>query len=133
THNEKVVDSLKSYMNYFVEGKYRKIDVYTDAPFIFELDKSKPQVLGQFIGIRFLSNTHFEVFTEFKSERGSGQRYDTKEVVPVALPTGVFTQEFQVGQDIRLPFFQGVIHLRNERPIKAGVEFFIQFSNFDGV
>ncbi|HLW31874.1 MAG TPA: hypothetical protein VKX40_06410, partial [Aequorivita sp.] len=123
THNEKVVDSLKSYMNYFVEGKYRKIDVYTDAPFIFELDKSKPQVLGQFIGIRFLSNTHFEVFTEFKSDKGSGQRYDTRERVPVALPTENFTQEFQIGQNIDLPFFHGVVYLRNDRPVKPGVEF----------
>src|SRR5690554_4842695 len=133
THNEKVVDSLKSYMNYFVEGKYHKIDVYTDAPFVFELDKSKPQLLGQYIGIRFLTENSFEVFTEFKSDRGSGQRYDTKERVPVNLPVGVFSQEFQIGEYIDLPFFHGVVQLRTERPVKAGLEFFMQFSNFDGV
>src|SRR5690606_36251276 len=73
THNEKVVDSLKSYMNYFVEGKYHKIDVYTDAPFIFELDKTKPQVLGPFIGIRFLTDHSFEIFSDYETNKGSGQ------------------------------------------------------------
>ena len=46
THNEKVVDSLQFYMQYFIEGKYRKEDVYKSTPFSFEIDKSKPQVLG---------------------------------------------------------------------------------------
>ena len=32
THNEKVVDSLQFYMEYLVEGKYRKTDIYKKAP-----------------------------------------------------------------------------------------------------
>ena len=133
THNEKVVDSLKSYMNYFVEGKYRKVDVYKDAPFVFELDKTKPQVLGHFIGVRFLSGDSFEIFTEFESEKGSGQIYDTKARVPVSLPVGPFSKQYQIGELIDLPFLHGVIKPRNERTIKSGLEFFLQFSNFDNV
>lgn len=133
THNEKVVDSLKSYMNYFREGKYRKIDIYKQAPFVFTPDLSQPQLLGHFIGIRFLSPSTFEVFTAFESESGSGQRYDTKERLAVSLPIGPFQQEFALGEVVNLPFFHGVVTLRHDRVIKAGQEFFMQFSNFDGV
>jgi len=57
THNEKVVDSLQFYMNYLVQGKYRKNDIYKRAPFYLELDKSKGQVMNIPIGIRFINDT----------------------------------------------------------------------------
>ena len=56
THNEKVVDSLQYYMDYLDEGKYRKVDIYKKAPFEFIIDKSKAQVIGYPIGIRFINN-----------------------------------------------------------------------------
>lgn len=45
-HNEKVVDSLQYYMEYLQEGKYRKNDIYTRAPFVFNMDKAKGQMLN---------------------------------------------------------------------------------------
>ena len=38
THNEKVVDSLQFYMNYLMQGKYKKIDAYKAVPFIVDLE-----------------------------------------------------------------------------------------------
>ena len=67
THNEKVVDSLQFYMNYSVEGKYRKTDIYKNAPFYVVLDKSKGQALGKPIGIRFIKDSIYEIFTAFES------------------------------------------------------------------
>ncbi len=54
THNELVMDSLKYYMEYLKEGKYRLEDIYKNAPFELQLDNSKGQMLGTPIGIEFL-------------------------------------------------------------------------------
>ena len=105
THNEKVVDSLQYYMNYYVEGKYRKIDIYKQAPFTVDLDLSQPQVLGRYIGIRFLSTTEFEIFTQFEGATGEGQVYESKLKQSVDLPVGDFKKHYKLGESINLPFF----------------------------
>src|SRR5690606_4143539 len=78
THNELVVDSLQYYMNYLVQGKYRMEDIYTKAPFVVTIDKTKGQMLGQPIGIHFISDTQFEVVTDFATSTRQVQRYADK-------------------------------------------------------
>ena len=133
THNEKVVDSLQYYMDYLVQGKYRKVDIYKEAPFTVDLDMSKPQVLNQLIGIRFTSPTSFEVFTEFERANFQGQRYDTKEFEMIKAPVGTFKKEFVLGDTVELPFFNGTVSLREDRVIKPNSEYFLQFRNFDHI
>lgn len=134
THNEKVVDSLQSYMNYFVEGKYRKVDIYKKAPFVFNLDLQKPQILGHYIGIRFLDANTFELFAQFEQPQATVQRYDTKTKSRVDLPQGDFTKQYKIGQKINLPFLNGSLTWRNKsKTAQTGKEFFILFSNYDSV
>ncbi|MBQ0787664.1 MAG: sugar transporter, partial [Oceanihabitans sp.] len=133
THNEKVVDSLQFYMNYFVDGKYKKVDIYKQAPFKAVLDLTKPQVLNKYIGVRFISSVQFEIFTEFEGTKGRGQRYDTKEVASVEVPLGAFSKVYAVGEKVALPFFSGTLEFRTEKQIKPGTEFYLRFNSFDAV
>ena len=133
THNEIVVDSLQFYLEYLEEGKYRKIDIYKKAPFEFIIDKSKPQVLNYPVGIRFLNANEFEVFTEFEGSTASAQRYGDKSKTKVEMPSGVFTQRFKNKDTISLPFLNGQVVVKPSRNIKPGSEYFLKFSNFDGV
>ncbi|GGZ81103.1 GumC family protein [Algibacter mikhailovii] len=134
THNEKVVDSLKLYIEYLKEGKYQKIDVYKKVPYIFKPNMKAPQLLNQFIGIRLLNETTFELFTEFEQDQGKGQLYGSKDFEAIYnLPVGPYTKTFKFGEPIRLPFLNGVLELNSLDVIKPNVEYFLRFKNFDQV
>ena len=133
SHNEKVVDSLQFYKEYLQEGKYRKEDIYTRAPFDFIIDKSKPQGLSTAIGVRFLGADTFEIFTNFEGTSINSQRYGDKSVSRVSVPTGEFTKTFSSGQIIDLPFLNGKIIIKPSLRISPGSEYFLRFKNFDGV
>jgi tyrosine-protein kinase Etk/Wzc len=133
THNEKVVDSLQFYMQYLVEGKYRKTDIYKNAPFYLELDKSKGQILNKPIGIRFINDTSFEIFSEFESDKVSVQYYDTKTKLSVNVPQGPFLQSYTFGESVQLPFLNATIHLKPSIKVSVGSEFFVNFLSFDNV
>ncbi|WP_298533177.1 exopolysaccharide transport family protein [uncultured Algibacter sp.] len=134
THNESVVDSLKFYIDYLEEGEYQKIDVYKKAPFVFTPKLDAPQLLNEFIGIRFLNETSFELFTEFEDEQGKGQIYGTKAFEMIYnLPVGVYDKTYRIGQIIELPFMHGVLELKPEHLIKPNETYFLRFRNFDKV
>ncbi len=133
THNEIVVDSLKYYMDYLKEGKYRKIDIYKDAPFEFVIDKSKDQVLNYPVGIRFLNANEFEVFTTFESSSALAQKYDDKTKSRIKVPSGIYTKTYRSGDTITLPFLNGIVKVKSIQNIIPKGEYFIKFSNFDGV
>ncbi|NNK87996.1 MAG: sugar transporter, partial [Flavobacteriaceae bacterium] len=133
SHNELVVDSLKFYMRYMVDGKYRKLDIYKRAPFRFKIDKAKGQLLNKHIGIRFLNNEEFEVFTDFDGPRGVVQFYSDKSKAGVTIPQGEFAQVFSVNQPIDLPFLNGTITLRPGVKVNPGAEYYLFFANFDNV
>ncbi len=132
-HNEKVVDSLQFYVQYLTQAKYWMDEAYKSAPFKFELDKSKPQILGHPISIKFISDDTFEISTNFESENGTGQVYATKENLPLLLPQGQYIKTFKVGEVIKTTFLNGKIVLRSGNPIQTRKEYFINFLNFDNV
>ncbi len=133
THNEKVVDCLQYYMQYLAEGKYRKEDIYKNAPFRFQIDKDNPQVLGYPIGIRFIDSNEFEIFTEFENSSSRGQAFGDKSVKPVTVPVGVFSKRFKVGEKIDLSFLSGSVQVVNPLSIIPGKEYFVRFLNFDAI
>jgi capsular exopolysaccharide synthesis family protein len=121
-------------MDYLQDGKYQKIDIYTNAPFVFEPNLDAPQLLNNFIGIRFVNENKFEVFTEFEQAQGQGQLYATKNFQTIYnLPVGPFNKVFEVGQLINLPFLNGVIKLKTGSSIKPNSEYFLRFQSFDQV
>lgn len=133
SHNEKVVDSLEYYMLYLKQGKYRMQDIYKSAPFVVQLDKTKGQLLGRPIGIRFINETQFEIFTEFGGSVTNLQRHIDKVSFKAKVPQGPFRQTFTLGQPIQLPFFNATIVSRPNKVIEPLTDYYIQFLNFDGV
>ncbi|WOD43986.1 GumC family protein [Hwangdonia lutea] len=132
-HNELVVDSLQFYIQYLKEGKYRKEDIYKKAPFYIDIDKNKGQLLGKPIGIKFLSNTQYELFVNFENDRATTQKYSDKSVQSAAVQKGKFSKVFEVGELVDLAFAKFTLNLKDDVSIVPDSEYFIQFLNFDGV
>ncbi|RLD25750.1 MAG: sugar transporter, partial [Bacteroidetes bacterium] len=133
SHNEKVIDSLQYYIQYLTEGKYRKNDIYKTAPFVVTIDKSKPQVLGHPITIKFINDDTFEMFSNFESDRVQGQIYDTKEKIGISFSQGQYSKTFSLGETIENPFFNGTVNNRSNTTIQIGKEYLINFLNFDNI
>ena len=134
THNEKVVDSLQYYMRYLKQGKYRKDDIYKQAPFILELDKNKGQILNIPIGIRFINDSQYEIFAEFETDRAPVQFYNTsKKKRQVSIPKGSFKKTYAIGDPVNLPFLNFKLHKLNANPIPPQSEYYVQFSHFDNI
>src|SRR5690606_25471225 len=123
THNELVMDSLQYYMEYLQEGKYRMEDIYKNAPFVVTLDKSKGQVLGNILGIRFINDTQFELTANFERSGFTAQRYSDKSKYNDNFKIGPFAQTFSFGETINLPFFNGKITQRNDSTIVHGSKY----------
>ena len=75
THNEKVVDSLKSYIDYLQEGRFRLNDVYGNVPFEVVLDSVSYQLLNTPIKLEFLENDKVLVSVDFDEEEQSLIKY----------------------------------------------------------
>ncbi|HRV54744.1 MAG TPA: GNVR domain-containing protein, partial [Mangrovimonas sp.] len=134
THNEKVVDSLKFFMEYLVQGKYRLVDVYTNAPFEVIIDCDLPQILNAPIQLTYIDQNTFELSFDFKTSYVPVQYYnETKKKGEIAVSPGIFTQTFRFGQTIRLPFFNATVVSKPGQSIKPGSTYFVRFSNFDSV
>ena len=133
THNELVMDSLKYYMEYLKEGKYRLEDIYKNAPFEIRLDNTKGQMLSKPIGIRFIGDNKFEIFLEFESEGIQTQRYGDKLKASATVPIGNFNKIFSFGETINLPFFNGIVNRRFDKTPSKGTTFYFKFLNFDSI
>src|SRR5690606_33296378 len=125
THNEFVVDSLEYYMQYLKQGKYRMEDIYKDAPFIVKLDKTKGQLLGPPIGIRFINDNQFELFIDFAGTVANLQRPIDKERLQANVTKGPFKATYSFGQAITLPFFNATIIPRPNRIAQENSEYFV--------
>ena len=131
SHNEKVVDSLRFYMEFLTQGKYRKEDIYKKAPFDFVINNNKPQLINYPIGIRFLGEDKFEIFSEFENQSGQGQIYKDKSFRDLDLPLGEFQKSYRSKETINLSFLSGELIVKSNAKINVGTEFFIRFLNID--
>lgn len=106
SHNEEVVDKLQYYIKYLKRGEYFFQDAYGEVPFYVKIDKSKGQLFGRPIKIRFLSPTQFEVSVDFEeSESVPLIHYSDLSVSNFTVQNKEFKKNFKVGQTINLPFF----------------------------
>ncbi len=133
SHNEIVIDSLEYYKQYLKEGKYHLEDIYKAAPFEVITDKARPQMLGKPIEIKIIDDTVFEIRYEFETERVLCQIYDTKEKLNVAVEPGVYSKRFNFGETVNLPFFNGIVNLKQNTVISDEDTFFVKYLNFDSV
>ena len=134
SHNEIVVDRLQYYTDYIKEGKYYDIDAYGEAPFYVDIDKTKGQLLGQNIKIKFLSETQYLLQVEFNEDNPKLFNYTKNKTQISNVGTKTFAKKYQVGQQVTLPFLNWKLQIRPEAENNyVGSEYIVKFNPFDQV
>jgi len=134
SHNEKVVDRLQYYLNYRRDGKYQKVDAYKRTPFMVQVDTTKPQILGKELKVIFLDSANFTLETQFTGGNVQLQYYndsEEREKVMLFREAEDFKKQFQLGENINLPFFSGVLLPVEDIPVRTDIPYYLSFSNFD--
>jgi capsular exopolysaccharide synthesis family protein len=133
THNEKVVDQLNFKIDYFVEGRFRKVDIYGSSPFLVEIDSLKYQLQNTDFKLEFLSNDEVRISFEMDDEKNTLINYsinDTKNFVPTEEE---FSEVYSLNKMLDSPLFGFKISNVNELFDLSGKEYVIRFNNFDNV
>ncbi|MGB3776611.1 MAG: sugar transporter, partial [Leeuwenhoekiella sp.] len=94
SHNEKVVEELRFYVEYLKQGEYNLEDVYAKTPFVLDINTREPQLINKAITIEFLDAETFEIGMSLPMGDGKMQNYQTKEKIPVSLPGQNFKKRF---------------------------------------
>lgn len=131
SHNELVVDKLQYYISYLVQAKYSLVDAYGAVPFFVTIDKSRPQLAGNLIKIKFLSEDEYEFRIPFESNSSSLITYSDNSYSNTSVEIGDFVQRYKVGQTVSLPFLNWKLQINEKPGLYKGNEYFVQFNNFD--
>jgi capsular exopolysaccharide synthesis family protein len=131
SHNELVVDKLQYYINYLVQGKYNVVDAYGAVPFYVNIDKSKGQLAGNLIGIKFLSENEYEIRVPFENQSVSLLTYSNNSYSNTNVETGDFVKKYKVGEQVSLPFLNWKLQIKDNPGFYKGNEYFVQFNGFD--
>lgn len=132
SHNELVVDKLQYYISYLVQGKYNLEDAYGTVPFYVNIDKSKGQLAGTLIGIKFISENVYEIRIPFENQNVSILTYSNNTYSNTAVQTGDFVKRYKVGEKVSLPFLNWKLQIKDNPGFYKGNEYFVQFNDFDG-
>lgn len=131
SHNELVVQKLQYYIGYFAQGEYNLYDAYGAIPFYVNIDKSKGQIAGQLIGIKFLSANEYEIRIPFGSTNASLITYFDNSYSNTSVAQGDFVKKYKVGEQVKLPFLNWKLQIKDNPGFYIGNEYFVQFNNFD--
>lgn len=131
SHNELVVDKLQYYIDYLVQGEYNLIDAYGAVPFYVTVDKSKGQLVGNPIGIKFLNESEYEIRIPFENNSVSLLTYATDSYSNTAVEVGDFVKKYKVGELVSLPFLNWKLQIKDNPGFYKGNEYFVQFNDFD--
>ena len=132
SHNEIVVDKLQFYINYLKQTDYNVVDAYGQVPFYVKIDKNKGQLSGSLIGIKFISESVYELNITFESESASLIHYSDNSNSTTAVQIGTFTKQYKVGEQVDLPFLNWKLEINENPGFYKGSEYFVSFGNFDG-
>ncbi len=131
SHNELVVDKLQFYINYLVQGEYNLIDGYGSVPFYVTIDKSKGQVSGTLIGIKFINENTYEITIPFQNQNASLITYADNSYSTTAVSAEDFVQRYKVGEKVSLPFLNWKLQINENPGFYKGNEYFVQFNDFN--
>ncbi len=133
SHNEIVVAKLEYYIKYLKQGKYNMVDAYGEVPFKVNIDKSKGQLSGTPIKIKFLNATEYEISVPFEKESATLINYSDESTSQIAVAPEEDKKRFKVGQQVSLPYLHWELELNSDANSYAGKEYFVRFDNFNGV
>jgi len=132
SHNEIVVDKLQYYIDYLEQGKYNFVDAYGATPFYVNIDKSKPQLVGFIIRIRFISENEYEIRIPFESNSVSLVTYPNNVYSQTAVEPVEFIKKYKVGKQVSLPFLNWKLEIKDNPGFYKGKEYFVRFNDFNG-
>jgi capsular exopolysaccharide synthesis family protein len=132
SHNELVVDKLQYYIGYLAQGKYNLVDAYGAVPFYVNIDKTKGQLAGTLIGVKFLSENEYQIRIPFAGNSVSLITYADNSYSSTAVAPGDFVKRYKVGAPVRLPFLNWKLQIKDNPGFYIGNEYFVQFNDFDG-
>ena len=132
SHNELVVDKLQYYISYFAKGKYNLVDAYGATPFYVTIDKSRPQLAGTLIQIKFLTESDYEIRIPFGGNSASLINYKDNSYSNTAVEIGDFVKRYKVGELVSLPFLNWKLQIKDNPGLYKGNEYSVQFNDFDG-
>ena len=133
TIHEKVVENLEYYITYLKQTRFRKDDIYTDAPFRIDLTPDSYQLLNVPIRITFLQDGKYELFINFETALARTQNFSNHKKENLDVPLGEFKQVFSLGDTIDLPNVKGIVYLVEGRTVTPNEEYSFQFNDFDAV
>jgi uncharacterized protein involved in exopolysaccharide biosynthesis len=131
THNEQVVEDLKSYVNYLKKGKYYYIDIYKQSPFVFAVEKTHKQLINTPIEIVHINDSQFAVKVNPKNE--NVLLYDYLSGKTSSYKMSKFEQTFNYKEAITLPFLSGVVKLQKDKLIEGDNHYFLRLKSFNSV
>ncbi|MFB9107982.1 exopolysaccharide transport family protein [Flavobacterium gyeonganense] len=131
SHNELVVDKLQYYIDYLQKGDYNMVDVYGSVPFYVNIDKTKPQLAGTLISIKFLSPNEYEIRIPFENNSVSLFTYADNSYSSTTVQPIEFIKKYKVGERVGLPFLNWKLEINDNPGFYTGKEYFIKFNNFD--
>jgi polysaccharide biosynthesis transport protein len=131
SHNELVVDRLNFYIDYLKQTKYFLQDVYGEVPFKVNIDKSKNQLLDQFVKVKMITNEKYQITIPFQANQAEVIRYvgNVKSVVNV--PNGEFKKIYRIGEEVKLPFLNWKLTLSEASWKNFEEEILVRFNSFD--
>ena len=132
THNEKVVDSLKSYINYMQKGRYRLNDISGYEPFEVVLDSFGYQLLNHPIKLQFLENEEVLVAVEFEDEMGTLINYDSKKTKKYIVKNESFSKNFNINNKINTPFCKFKIDSIKDDSHLTNKIYYVVFKSYNG-
>ena len=132
SHNELVVGKLQFYIDYLEQGKYNLIDAYGAIPFYVVIDKSKGQLAGTLISIKFLSENEYEIRIPFSGNSVSLITYSNNSYSNTAVQPVEFVKRYKVGEQVSLPFLNWKLQITDNPGFYKGKEYFVRFNDFDG-
>ncbi|MGB5262337.1 MAG: polysaccharide biosynthesis tyrosine autokinase, partial [Lutimonas sp.] len=133
THNEKVVNKLKYYIDYFKDGEYRMIDVYGSLPFEIDLDTMEYQLQNTFILLKFLKNERVKITVNFEEEEYKLLKYYGNTSKIFKPEQEKFEKIYPLESVIESPFFKFEINKNNQFEDLRGKSCYVKFKNFNSV
>ncbi|MEO7975802.1 polysaccharide biosynthesis tyrosine autokinase [Flavobacterium sp.] len=132
SHNEMVVDKLQYYIDYLEQGNYNMVDAYGATPFYINIYKSKPQLAGSLIGIKFISEDEYEIKIPFENNSVSLLTYSDNSYSQTAVEPIDFVKKYKVGKQVSLPFLNWKVEIKDNPGFYIGKEYSIRFNDFNG-
>jgi succinoglycan biosynthesis transport protein ExoP len=132
SHNEIVVDKLQYYISYLAQGEYNLVDAYGSAPFYVSINKSRGQLAGTLISVKFLSESEYEIRIPFTTNSVSLITYANNTYGNTSVAVGDFVKRYKVGAQVALPFLNWKLQIKDNPGFYKGNEYFVQFNDFDG-